>query len=529
MMIEPEETEHDQSSIEHSGTPEESRDGSVQSSEESSLVEKKNEEFESISDTEKSQESKKSAKKKKRRRKVANSSERSLAGRRALCLGVAQIAPKMLKTVKLRILGRHLDSTRGMDENDLTQVLIKDSNKISAKKRVLESFNEIDPNVDRRNLKEIILHVVLLQEETYSLEEQKLEEKVLSYEKDLVKRSKNLDMFDPKKHDAARVRSCDTYKIVLEAAWRNEDDISIDEANLLRVLRDRLGISSEDHRLISAMKSIKKFPKDKCVIHSVDEIHDARKELQREGLLWSYRDENNNSIDIIPAEIAEILRSELSIQLQGVNIGRLLQHDFITVSDLRDILKKHQMDPYGQKSELIERIAESDVLPKQVLEIIDRGKLADMCRSMELRASGTKPELIERLIEFYDDLSYEERITEDEREEWFNNYELLASRSYADLRAKKVIKKDLDVEHQFEKATDFLFEELLNLKIDRSRKVTKADGRIIVKERQVMLWDCKSVEAFGSVGVERPRRKQLQLNVNSQVTKSDILKNCCIL
>ncbi|MDC0274081.1 hypothetical protein OAK91_05050 [Planctomycetaceae bacterium] len=396
--------------------------------------------------------------------------------------------------MKLRILGRHLDSTRGMDENDLTQVLIKDSNKISAKKRVLESFNEIDPNVDRRNLKEIILHVVLLQEETYSLEEQKLEEKVLSYEKDLVKRSKNLDMFDPKKHDAARVRSCDTYKIVLEAAWRNEDDISIDEANLLRVLRDRLGISSEDHRLISAMKSIKKFPKDKCVIHSVDEIHDARKELQREGLLWSYRDENNNSIDIIPAEIAEILRSELSIQLQGVNIGRLLQHDFITVSDLRDILKKHQMDPYGQKSELIERIAESDVLPKQVLEIIDRGKLADMCRSMELRASGTKPELIERLIEFYDDLSYEERITEDEREEWFNNYELLASRSYADLRAKKVIKKDLDVEHQFEKATDFLFEELLNLKIDRSRKVTKADGRIIVKERQVMLWDCKSVE-----------------------------------
>lgn len=411
-----------------------------------------------------------------------------------LCLGVAQIAPKMLKTVKLRVLGRYLDSTRGMDENDLTQILIKDAKKISAKKRVLESFQEIDPDVDRRNLKEIIIHVVLLQEETYSLEEHKLEEKVLAYEKSLVKRSKTLDLFDPKKHDDARVRSCDIYKTVLEAAWASENNISLDEANLLRVLRNRLGISSEDHRLISASASLKKFPKDRCAIHALDEIHDARKELQREGLVWSYRDENNNSIDIIPAEIAEVLRPELKIELQGVNISRLLQHDFITVSDLREVLKSHQMDPYGQKSELIERIAESDVLPSQILEIIDKAKLSDMCRSMELRYSGSKHELIERLIQFYDDLSFEERTTEDEREEWFNNYDLLASRSYADLRAKKVIKKDLDVEHKFEQATDFLFEELLNLKIDNSRKVTKADGRIIVKDRQVMLWDCKSVE-----------------------------------
>lgn len=487
-MIESEEDAREKEPNEQSAI----QDESPQHLEESSTVEDQREESDSIGSEEVSQESKKPAKKKRRRRKVAKSSERSLAGRRALCLGVPEIAPKMLKTVKLRVLGRYLDSTRGMDENDLTQVLIKDSKKITAKKRILESFHEIDPDVDRRNLKEIILHVVLLQEETYSLEEQKLEEKVLAYEKELVKRSKNLDMFDPKKHDAARIRSCDTYKIVLEAAWRSEDDISIDEANLLRVLKIRLGISSEDHRLISA--AIKKFPKDRCAIHALDEIHDARKELQREGLLWSYRDENNNSIDIIPAEIAEALRTELEIELQGVNFSRLLQHDFSTVSDLRDILKKHQMDPYGQKSELIDRIAESDVHPSQILEIIDRGKLSDMCRSMELRSSGTKPELIERLIEFYDDLSFEERITEDEREEWFNNYELLASRSYADLRAKKVIKKDLDVEHQFEQATDFLLEELLNLKIDRSRKVTKADGRIIVKDRQVMLWDCKSVE-----------------------------------
>jgi hypothetical protein len=196
-----------------------------------------------------------------------------------------------------------------MDENDLTQTIIKDAKKIGAKKRVLDAFKTIDQDVDRRNLKEIILNVILLQEEVYSLEERKLEEKVHEYEKNMVQRAKALDYFDGKKHDEARVKSCETYRIVLDAAWNNDEDVSVDEAYLLRILRERLGISSEDHRLISAY--LKKFPKKNCAIHSFDEIHDARKELQREGLLWSYRDENIKNIDVIPSEIANILRAEL--------------------------------------------------------------------------------------------------------------------------------------------------------------------------------------------------------------------------
>ena len=34
-----------------------------------------------------------------------------------------------------------------------------------------------------------------------------------------------------------------------------------------------------------------------------------------------------------------------------------------------------------------------------------------------------------RLIEFYDDLTFEERVTRDPREEWYANYELLALRA----------------------------------------------------------------------------------------------------
>src|SRR6056297_2720026 len=99
-------------SIELSATQETTSEGSISPSDDSDVAAENREEQESIEATSETQEASKSVKKKKRRRRVSKSSERSLAGRKMLCLGVAQIAPKMLKTVKLRVLGRYLDSTR---------------------------------------------------------------------------------------------------------------------------------------------------------------------------------------------------------------------------------------------------------------------------------------------------------------------------------------------------------------------------------------------------------------------------------
>lgn len=135
-----------------------------------------------------------------------------------------------------------------------------------------------------------------------------------------MKNAKALDFFDEKKHDQQRVRSYDTYRIVLDAAWRNNDDVSLDEAKLLEVLRARLDISNEEHRLISA--HLKRFPKAKCELHTREEIHDARKELQREGILWSYRDENNRNIDVVPIRrqnlVGQPSSDTLGLQVSGI-------------------------------------------------------------------------------------------------------------------------------------------------------------------------------------------------------------------
>ncbi len=154
----------------------------------------------------------------------------------------------------------------------------------------------------------------------------------------------------------------------------------------------------------------------------------------------------------------------------------------------------HGMDRYGKKGALIDRIAKSDLPPSEVLDALDRAKLSQMCGAVGLPTSGNKPDLIAKLIDFYDDLSFAERTSHDKREVWYANYDVLAARDYATLKAKKIISRDLDIEHMFEAATCYLFEKKLRVPIEMPKGKQRADGRILLDGKRSILWDCKSVE-----------------------------------
>ncbi|WP_439623372.1 SAP domain-containing protein [Gemmata sp.] len=427
-----------------------------------------------------------------RRQPKLDSPEFRLRGRRALCKRIEDIAPLMLKMVKLRVVTSYLPSVRGLEDDDLTRILRDDAAKIAERGRVLAALTTPDADFNRSQLKAMILDV-LLQEEVYALPEKRLDEKVIEFEAGIVERSKSLDLTDLRKSDPDRWHHFDTYRIVLEAAWSNDGMISPDEARLLAVLRTHLSISREEHWLISGL--LKRFPKEGCALHTPDEVNDARKELQRQGVLWQYRDENNQNVDVIPAEVAETVRRDHAGQeLQRVNFRRVLSHDGILLTDLRAALVARGLDRAGNKAELIERVVASEVTPADVLGALDRDKLSAMCGSFGLKSAGAKADLVRRLIEFYDDLTFEERATKDVREGWYADYELLAARAYAELRAKKVITKDLDIQYLFEDATAFLFEARMRAACDVSRRDNRADGRLALEADQSLLWDCKSAE-----------------------------------
>ena len=49
---------------------------------------------------------------------------------------------------------------------------------------------------------------------------------------------------------------------------------------------------------------------DPGTLQTADEVNEARKDLQRQGILRQYRDEDNQNLDVIPGEVAETLRRE---------------------------------------------------------------------------------------------------------------------------------------------------------------------------------------------------------------------------
>ena len=84
--------------------------------------------------------------------------------------------------------------------------------------------------------------------------------------------------------------------------------------------------------------------------------------------------------------------------------------------------------------------------------------------------------------------------TEDEREGYYNVYHELACRDYATLREKGVITKDLECEHYFEKATNYLFEVMLKNKPLLLVGSEHADGKLSYNDKYI-LWDNKSKES----------------------------------
>ena len=82
---------------------------------------------------------------------------------------------------------------------------------------------------------------------------------------------------------------------------------------------------------------------------------------------------------------------------------------------------------------------------------------------------------------------------EDERELYYQYYTDLASRNLSLLHQQGVITKDLECEHKFEAATNYIFEKIFNIKPLIMSGTEHPDGMLSFNDRLVM-WDNKSKE-----------------------------------
>lgn len=213
------------------------------------------------------------------------------------------------------------------------------------------------------------------------------------------------------------------------------------------------------------------------------------------------RDEDGNDYDIIPEEIATTLKSILNIEIKEHGYRELINYKFLrNKSYLFKIIEKCNIKlDKNIKADDLKNICIKYIFPSILIggitprDGLDVTTLSTWCSEIDESCSGQKVMLINRIIKHYDNIRSDICEIDDERKLWFEFYEDLASRSLSNLRAQNIILKDNECEKKFERATDYIFEELLFHKPLVLKGTEHADGILAYKEK-IILWDNKSKE-----------------------------------
>ena len=359
-------------------------------------------------------------------------------------------------------------------------------------KRTLEE-TMLHQERDIRVVSDIILREVLLNCDDFTSICSTTDNMVLDYEQDIVDESNEFDGYKD-------VPGGETYKFVLETAWQHNDNVSVDEQNLLNKLRSRLGISTKMNNITEA--SIGKYPKPENEKHTKEEIGKVRRFLQSKGLIFTVRDSNGVDHDVIPEEIAKVIREINHTDITDYGYEQLLQSKFVkSKSYLAKMLEKADVSiPKNASLVELQSLVKEKLTAHELVggfsprDGLDISTLNSWCSSLEVQVSGAKASLVDRIVEYYDNLRQIVLSDEtDERELYYKFFDEIASRQYALLREQRVIAKDLDCEHRFEQATNYLFEKKMNVKPLMMAGTEHPDGMLSFNDK-LILWDNKSKE-----------------------------------
>jgi hypothetical protein len=287
----------------------------------------------------------------------------------------------------------------------------------------------------------------------------------------------------------------DVFRSVLEVALEDER-LSTDELNLIRRLREKLGIHEKSKRLILAQ--LDHFPRKGNQIHAPSDFRDVLIDLQRRGVVF-YCNRLESGRYVIPEEIVEGVKAALGIQMTRVGWTKLL--DELTGAQLAMILEAAGLPKSGKKADLQERVRLAGLAPRESLSVLASEELHGvLSRLPGAKVSGSKEARIERIIDYFDKMVFREVPQEaPPGERYFEFFDELARRDREILLANGVIKKDLHMEAAFEEATRYLFREKLGLELVEMSGSDHADGGFAIGRRgDIVLWDNKSKETIYS-------------------------------
>ncbi len=397
-----------------------------------------------------------------------------------------------------RIASAFVIDYRNLSNDEIKAAIVKTAPQYYFKNNIEKSIKELFLNENRnyRIISKILLKNVLLQKDNFMSPKKETEDEIISIEQAIIDRS-NEDLL---RKGSERSKSIELFQFILETAWDHNDSISTDEKNLIEKIQSRLKITDTEYQIIEA--KLGKFPKHGNELSTRGEIDEVRRHMQSKGILFIIRDNDGTDFDIIPDEIATVLRAVFNIEIREHGYKELLCHKYVRSKKYYlDVLSKYEIPFEGAATiESLQEIFLHQVPPSILLggitprDGLDINVLKKWCADLKLPVSGAKAEMIERIIEYYDNIHFKDETVGDEREHYYKFYHSFASRDLVVLRNQQLIQKDIECERKFEEATDYLFEKKLVHKPLKLIGTNHADGALSFQDK-VIYWDNKSKES----------------------------------
>jgi len=406
-------------------------------------------------------------------------------------------------TIAKRIASAYVADYRRLELDEIKEFLKKTSQQYISYENISKQLDELklDNNRSVRIIAPILLRDYLLDQDDFISPCKDTDSAILNYEKNIIDESNNFDINKISKDLAL-------FKHMLDTAWAMNDDISKDEKNLLETLRKYLSISIKEQQILEAKSG--RFPNFGNTLHSLDEIDNARRILQAKGLLMCIKNSDGVMCDIIPTDIATEIRKYYNIEIRSYGYEKLVDYvvkktrkqyliDIVTKAskhyDTANIEISNSFTVNELKSVILKSVQPSNLIGGfSAYDGMTVDELSAWCSDLGLTVSGTKKVLIERVLDYYDSMRRIELKTEDEREKLISVYNELANRNLKFLRTNNIIDKDLQCEHYFEDATNYIFEKMLFNKPLTLTGADHPDGKLSFKDKYIM-WDNKSKES----------------------------------
>jgi hypothetical protein len=178
------------------------------------------------------------------------------------------------------------------------------------------------------------------------------------------------------------------YRSALYEARRNDLDVNTSETALLGLLRRECGIAQVEHFLIEHHQELREFwDKDDCFEHEENALRSV-------GLIFVH-----NARVLIPEDVVSAIWQTLGVDMPTDSARRLFGH--LSSGELGTALEVGGSRTSGTKEARLERLLVARIQPRAVLRTVSLTTLKDICRATGASVSGSKEELVERIIEHF--------------------------------------------------------------------------------------------------------------------------------